>query len=41
MLHNFKITPARPDGMRIDATFVVDTWEDLHELMVKLDGLVD
>lgn len=33
---DFKITPATPDGIKVEAEFWVETWEDLATLMQRL-----
>ena len=33
---DFTITPAHPDGIKVEAEFWVETWDDLHILMNRL-----
>jgi hypothetical protein len=33
---DFKITPATPGGIKVEAEFWVETWEDLATLMQRL-----
>jgi len=33
---DFKITPAHPDGLRVEVEFWVETWEDIPKLMHEL-----
>ena len=33
---DYKITPAHPDGIKVEAEFWVETWADLHILMNRL-----
>lgn len=37
VMMDFKITPARPDGIKVEAEFWVETWDDLHILMNRLE----
>ena len=38
-MNNFEITPMRPDGISVKVEFVVDTWDDLYDLMTKLEEI--
>ena len=38
-MNDFTITPCRPDGIKVSVNFVVDTWEELYDLMTKLDEI--
>ena len=33
---DFKITPAHPDGIKVEAEFWVETWEGISTLMRRL-----